>query len=134
MQKIAIALILLIDLSACKEKSAQPASTTSTKKDSSIVIQDSSGSTNPGWADSLITGYINQSDNQFIKMARKDRMSIESMFDRTEVTDTAKYFVFQIGHSFEYKYITDMWLYIDSVTRNIYEYDVAKDSLIRWTK
>jgi hypothetical protein len=30
--------------------------------------------------------------------------------------------------------VTDGWVYIDSLTRKIYEYDLPNDSLIKWEK
>jgi hypothetical protein len=86
------------------------------------------------WVDSLVMKYINQTNDTLIKLARRDSIPVEWMLDRTEITGTTKYLVFQIGHSFEYRFITDKWLYIDSLTRNIYEYDLSSDSLIRWPK
>jgi hypothetical protein len=38
----------------------------------------------------------------------------------------------KIGHSFEYRYITDQTIYKDSLTNEIFEYDVINDSLILW--
>jgi hypothetical protein len=121
MREISIVLISLLLFCGCKEKPAQ-------KKESS------SSNANLTWADSLIIGYINQTDNEVIKAARKDSIPVEWMFDRAENTDSAKYFVFQLGHSFENKYITDSWLYIDSMTKSVNEYDIARDSLIKWRK
>jgi len=43
-----------------------------------------------------------------------------------------------MGHDFTdsdgKRFITDSWVYIDSVKRKIYEYDVAKDTLVEWNK
>ena len=79
--------------------------------------------------------YIDQTDDSLIKLARKDTIPEEWILDRTrETSDSAKYFIFQIGHTFEHKFITDKWVYIDSLKRNIYEYDFANDSLVKWPK
>ena len=73
-------------------------------------------------------------ENEIIKASHKDTITEEWLFDRIENTDSAKYFIFQIGHSFENKFVTDAWLYVDSLTSNIYEYDLPNDSLILWRK
>lgn len=86
------------------------------------------------WADSLIVQYIRNTKNEFVVMARNDKVPIDWMLDRRERTDTADYLIYEISHSFEGRTIADAWLYIDSLTKTIYEYDVAADSLIRWSK
>jgi len=86
------------------------------------------------WVDSLVMKYISQTDDDLVKLAVKDTIPEEWSLDRMETTDTANCFVFQIGHSFEHRFVTDKWVYIDSLTRNIFEYDLANDSLIRWPK
>ncbi|MFL5811836.1 MAG: hypothetical protein ACJ749_20100 [Flavisolibacter sp.] len=135
MLKILIAVVSLLILNSCKEKAVQQKIEAAPKNDTPKILQDNSSSDSiPAWVDSAIMRYINQTNNELIKMNRGDSTPIEWLFDRTEETDSATYLVFHLGHSFEYKYITDSWLYIDSSTRAIYEYDVAKDSLMRWSK
>lgn len=133
MLKISTVLVFLLIHIGCKEKRAET-TVPVPNKDTSIVIQSSLPKANTNWADSLIIGYINRTDNEMIQATRSDSIPIEWMFDRTEQTDSAKYLVFQLGHSFEHKYITDGWLYIDSLTKAVYEYDIANDSLIKWRK
>jgi len=106
-------------LNSCKEKAAH---------DNRVA----SSRSNPAWIDTLIVKYVNETNNELVKIIRKDGIPFKWMFDRTENTDSAKFLVFQIGHSFENKFITDSWLYIDSLTRILYEYDVVNDSLIKW--
>jgi len=60
--------------------------------------------------------------------------------DDVNVTDTAKYFIFHLGHDVADKggknkrFVTDAWIYIDSLKRKIYEYDLPNDTLIEWKK
>ena len=122
MQKIFISLIFVLLALSCNE---------SNRVDTKI---DPVVNKKVTWVDSLVMKYISQTNDTLIKLARRDNIPVEWMLDRTEITDTTKYLVFQIGHSFEHKFITDKWLYIDSLTRNIYEYDLLNDSLIRWPK
>src|SRR5215470_10406188 len=110
MLKISTAFVLFIILVGCKEKRAEK-TPPGPQKDTSIVIQPSLSKANTNWADSLIIGYIDRTDNEMIKATRSDSIPIEWMFDRAEQTDSAKYLVFQLGHSFEHKYITDGWLF-----------------------
>ena len=120
MQKIFISLIFVLLALSCNESNRVDTNPLLNKKVT--------------WVDSLVMKYISQTNDTLITLARRENIPVEWMLDRTENTDTAKYLVFQIGHSFEHKFITDKWLYIDSLTRNIYEYDLPNDSLIRWPK
>ena len=92
------------------------------------------------WTDSLIENYISHSENELIRLALKDKISEEWLFDQIVNKDTTKYFVFQIGHDVTDKgntnkrFVTDQWIYVDSLTKKLYEYDLVNDSLIRWTK
>jgi len=94
---------------------------------------------NINWYDELMVNYINKSDNELIKLSRKDtEIRIEWLLDRVENTDTAKYLIFHIGHAVadegntNMRFVTDGWVYIDSLTRRFYEYDLPNDSLIEW--
>ena len=122
MQKIFISLIFILLIVSCNESNG-----VDTKIDPLLNKKVT-------WVDSLVMKYISQTNDTLIKLVRRDNIPVEWTLDKTEITDTSKYLVFQIGHSFENKFITDKWLYIDSLTRNIYEYDLSNDSLIRWQK
>jgi hypothetical protein len=84
------------------------------------------------WTDTLIRDYIHQKKLDTLRMEGKDTLQTTWLFDQIAHTDTATYLVFEVGHSFEHHYIPDKWLYIDSLTRNLYEYDLPADSLIKW--
>jgi hypothetical protein len=87
--------------------------------------------------DSLIAKYISASRNKLVGLSRDQE---EWIFDRTEKTDTADYLVYQIGHDVtdegntNPRFVTDQWIYIDSLNNRIYEYDLPNDSLIEWLK
>jgi len=135
MQKISILLISILFAAGCKETGPTGKNEVLTATDSiGISKADPLAGRNTGWVDSLVADYINRTENELMQAARKDTIPVEWFRDRTEDTDSAKYFVIQIGHSFENRFITDGWLYIDSLTRNIYEYDVPDDKLIKWPK
>jgi hypothetical protein len=89
------------------------------------------------WTDSLVKIYVNNSTNPLIQAAVKDS-SIAWMPDNLVLTDTAKYLVYHLGHNLEDenhanpRFATDGWLYIDTLTRKLYEYDVANETLTLW--
>ena len=87
----------------------------------------------PSWATQLIERYIRQTDNEIIRAARQDRIPM-TWISSKENSDTAIYFIIQIGHSFENKRVPDGWLYIDSLTRNLYELDIATEKRTLWKK
>lgn len=113
----------------------KPADSISNTKADILVNHNDTISNQADWINSLLKKYIGNAHNELVTLSRKDE---EALFDRTEKTDTAEYFVFQIGHDFAdfagKRFITDSWVYIDSAKRKIYEYDVAKDMLIEWGK
>ena len=91
------------------------------------------------WYESLLIDYIQHSNNELIKLSQKDTASkIEWVFDRIEKTDTATYMIFRIGtdvaddDSTNIRFMTDSWVYIDSLTRKLYEYDFQTDKLVQW--
>jgi hypothetical protein len=96
--------------------------------------------TSKNWSDSLIKDYIHRANNKLIRLALKDQISEDWLFDQIIKTDTANYFVFQIGHDVadagdtNKRFITDDWVYIDSLTKIIYEYDLQNDRLTKWNK
>jgi hypothetical protein len=96
--------------------------------------------TSKNWSDSLIKDYIHRTNNKLIRLSLKDQIPEEWLFDQIIKTDTANYFVFQIGHDVgdagdtNKRFITDDWVYIDSLTKIIYEYDLQNDRLTKWNK
>jgi uncharacterized protein YxeA len=92
------------------------------------------------WYDGLIVEYIKKSDNKLIKLSFKNNERIEWLLDRTEKTDSTNYFIFNIGHDVsekdgsEQRFVSEGWIYIDSISKKIYEYDLPNDSLIHWKK
>jgi hypothetical protein len=92
------------------------------------------------WYDSLVLNYINNTDDELIKMARKDNIPEDWLLDIIKNTDTAKYYIFHLGHDVEDSggsnkhFVTDGWVYIDSLTRKMYELNVQTDHLIEWKK
>ena len=80
------------------------------------------------WADDYIIEYLEANKD---KLTEIDSVPISFMKDFTTQNNT-KYVMVQIGHSFEYRFETEQTIYIDSLTKELYEYDVISDSLILW--
>ena len=78
------------------------------------------------WTDSLIENYINNSSETLNKLLLENKISEQWLFDQVINTDTAKYFVFQVGHDeldereTNKRFVTDQWIYIDSTTKRLY--------------
>jgi hypothetical protein len=130
-------LILALLAFSCKQPNRR---TLKNESNSSKVIRDSQVVNNALWYDSLVLNYITKTDDELIKMARKDTIPEEWLLDDIKDTDMAKYYVFHIGHDVEdsdgsnKRFVTDGWVYIDSLTRKIYELNVQNDSLVEWKK
>ena len=92
------------------------------------------------WVDSLIENYIKVSKTDLVRTAVNNKLSEEWLFDQIMNTDTSVYFIYQIGHDVSDdggvnpRFITDQWVYVDTAKKVLYEYDVVKDSLIRWPR
>ena len=92
------------------------------------------------WIDTLIEKYVLFSKNDAVRAAVNAKLSEEWLFDQIKNVDTAVYFIYQIGHDvsdeggFNPRFITDQWVYVDTTTRLLYEYDIIKDSLVSWSR
>ena len=92
-----------------------------------------------GWSDSILLTYTAFSENELIRLARKDHLKEEWLLDSTLQTDTAVYQIYQIGHdvadegSENQRFVTDRWVYLDTLKRQLYEYDLPNESLNKWT-
>jgi hypothetical protein len=83
-----------------------------------------------------VTSYVKASRNEQISASKAAGVKEEWLWDQLIKTDTAIYVVMNIGHSNkddgDAHFSNDQWLYIDTATRRMYEYDLPNDSLIRW--
>ena len=135
MQKKIVSFLFALAFIGCNESAKPTAEKTSTKVDSPQVVPlDYSPEKFPGWTKELVYKYIRETDNELIGQNRKDSMEMSWLEDRKEVTDSATYFICHIGHSFEHNFVTDGWVYIDSASRKIYEFDVPAEKLVEWIK
>jgi hypothetical protein len=81
------------------------------------------------WADDFIIDYLEHNSERLTEV---DGHPVTYMKDAA-IREGRKYAMVKIGHSFEHRYVTDQWIFIDSLTKEIYEYDLPNDSLILWT-
>ena len=73
--------------------------------------------------------YIANSINKLIKSAIQNKDQLEySIEKRTE--NNRDYEVFGIGYTFEQRFTTMQWIYIDKETKQIYEYDLPNEKLV----
>jgi hypothetical protein len=138
MQKIILIMIFVFLTLGCGEAGEEASNDMDTL---ATNLDNNSSDKKEHWYNELIMDYINRSDNELIKLSRQDTtIKIEWLLDRTENSDTAKYLVFHIGHNvvdrgdINMRFAADGWVYIDTLTRKVYEYDLPNDSLIQWVK
>jgi hypothetical protein len=90
------------------------------------------------WSESLLKMYMAFADNELIKQARKDNYYEEWIYDNTLKTDSAIYDAYRIGHDVPRKdysdtdFVVDQWVYIDTMSKQLFEYDVPGRKLTRW--
>lgn len=146
MNKILRTLLLLVLASGCGHSNMKTPSNSVSKDDSldlhsgiSVIRQPEVGKVEiKNWTDSAIQYYVTHSDNELIKSALQSKLTESWLFDQLISSDTANYLVYQVGHDVSdaggrnKRFVTDQWIYIDSLTKRLYEYDVEKDSLSRW--
>ncbi len=87
------------------------------------------GDTSLTWTDTLVINYIKHTHNKLILLAKKDTARLE-WFKDNETRNGTKYIVVEIGSDFEFRFIPRSWLYINSTSRKVYEYDIANDTLL----
>jgi len=137
MRKILTIIILVPLIFSC----VQPDNKLSSDKDTLLSnSKENNTEIRSNWYSELIIDYINNSENELIKLTLKDTTQIEWFLDRRLETDSAKYLIFHIGHdvidegNINLRFVTDGWVYIDSETRKLFEYDIYKDRIIEWNK
>ena len=92
------------------------------------------------WYDKLMLNYVKNSENELIKLALKNKENVEWVLDRTEVTDSTNYYIFNVGQDVfdegntNLRFSTCGWIYIDSLSQKIYEYDLPNETLVFWNK
>lgn len=89
------------------------------------------------WYTKLIENYIAHSRKQLIVDDRK-MGKIDWILDDIQLTDSTNYYIFNIGHretdegNTNPRFTSDAWIYIDSLSHKVYEYDLPNDQLVLW--
>nr|WP_294934835.1 hypothetical protein [uncultured Flavobacterium sp.] len=149
MKQTLLSAILVFSMAACNKTEKEHAGSTANlevnKTASSIVNlhqnkPENDEASSVHWSAELLAYYIKNSDNELINQALKNNRKIEWLFDRTESIDSTKYLIFNIGLDVydegetNKRFSSCGWIYIDSLERKIYEYDLPNDTLIEWKK
>jgi hypothetical protein len=94
----------------------------------------------PGWVDTLLIAYVKHTKNESVSHAMAHHLKEEWILDDRKKTDSASYWVFNVGHNVsepdgtEKRYISDSWVYVDSLKRKLYEYGPDSGKLVEWKK
>ena len=83
------------------------------------------------WLDDSVSQYIKRSQMDLIALDKKTNKQISWMIDKQERNERV-YYAIKIGRDFEDRFVSDGWIFIDSASRQVYEYDLAEDSLIEF--
>lgn len=126
LQKILI-LCLTLFLMNCSHKKANENPVHSVKAVLNEPGKNSIKISAKSWFDSIMVTYNHTTSNALVRNAVKDTSIKEEWnFDQVLKTDTANYFVYQVGHdvadSDGSRFITDCSVYVDTVKRKLYEY------------
>lgn len=92
------------------------------------------------WQDDLIVDYIKNSEKDLIKIHFKNKDKLQWILDSTEKNDSTQFYIYNIGvdvtdeNGSSLRFSSCGWVYLDSVKRKLYEYDLPNDQLIEWRK
>jgi hypothetical protein len=91
------------------------------------------------WCNDLIRDYVARSKDELLVLERQDTsVHFEWYVDRVENENGKKFIIFHLGHDVSdegntnVRFVTSGWLYIDSLSRKLYVYDIAKDTIVPW--
>jgi len=82
------------------------------------------------WAEDFISDYLEKNSERLTKIDDYPISYIKNITTR----NGRKYVMVNIGHNFEHRFVTEQFIYIDNLTKTIYEYNVQNDSLVLWKK
>lgn len=92
------------------------------------------------WQDDLIVDYVKNSEKDLIKIHFKNKDKLKWILDRTEKNDSTQFYIYNIGvdvaeeDGSEPRFSSCGWVYLDSVKRKLYEYDLPNDTIVEWKK
>ena len=77
---------------------------------------------------------------ELIVSALKSKDNLDWQFDQTIKNDSTQFYIYKIGvHVTEEdgsnpRFSSCGWVYLDSVKRKLYEYDLPNDTIVEWKK
>lgn len=118
---------LCIAVAACTQPHTD--SNTSQKDTSITATKDSvNKELKIDWDEALIEKYLTANAVRFYGKTQQRPAYMKETTQR----NGKRYTAVRIGQSNEAQFVTTQWIYLDSVSKKIYEYDIAEDSLIAW--
>lgn len=90
------------------------------------------------WSDALLKQYMAFASTEVLKQAHKNNFTLEWEYDNTVKTDSAVFDVYRIGHEIsrdegaDTRFIVDQWVYLDTLRKELYEYDAAANKVSKW--
>jgi hypothetical protein len=90
------------------------------------------------WSDALLKRYMAFANTEVLKQAHKNNFTLEWEYDNTLKTDSAVFDVYRIGHEIsrdegaDTRFIVDQWVYLDTLRKELYEYDAAANKINKW--
>lgn len=139
MTKVFLMFLLTLSCQPAKEAPANPEANESSSAGHPAVSA-TQDQTSQNWFDHIISDYIKKSNKDLIKAHRRNGDEIEWILDRTEKTDSTNYYIFNIGQTVmdegdtNPRFSSDGWIYVDSLSKKVYEYDLPNDELVLWSK
>jgi hypothetical protein len=124
-----------ISFESCSESNNQ-----SVQSVNAVVISEGNSSNKQlDWCNDLIKDYIARSTDGLMALERKDTsVHFEWYLDRIENEYGKKFMIYHLGHEVSdegntnVRFVTNGWLYIDSLERKLYVYDFAQDTIVLW--
>lgn len=98
------------------------------------------GTLSTEWQDELIVDYIKNSKKDLIKIHFKNKDKLQWILDRTQKNDSTQFYIYKIGvdvtdeDGSSLRFSSCGWVYLDSVKRKLYEYDLPNDTIVEWKK
>jgi hypothetical protein len=145
MRKISLVLVFISFLSCKKDETKSVASDLQTEINQKDTLETKPKSAekrilSTDWQDSLIVDYVKNSKKDLIKMHFKNNDKLEWILDRTQKNDSTQFYIYNIGvdvaeeDGSEPRFSSCGWVYLDSVKRKLYEYDLPNDTIVEWKK
>lgn len=145
MKKIYLIVLLFMFLSCEKKETKNVESNLQTEVNQKDTLEANTQSPKDikvfnNWKDELISDYVKNSKKELIKVHFKAKDQLEWFLDRTQKNDSTQFYIYNIGvdvaeeDGSEPRFSSCGWVYLDSVKRKLYEYDLPNDTIVEWKK